>query len=69
MDLIKNIHQKTFKTPWDIELDEIMAAGAEETQKFVNKLETMNIADPKLVEFFKDEASEDRINRQLLTQT
>ena len=44
-----------------------MAAGAEETQKFVNKLETMNIADPKLVEFFKDEASEDRINRQLLT--
>ena len=29
----------------------------------------MDIADPKLVEFFKDEAAEERITRQLLTQT
>lgn len=69
MDLIKNVHQKTFKQPWDIELEQIMAAGAEETQKFVNKLETMDIADPKLLEFFKDEAAEERVTRQLLTQT
>ena len=69
MDLIKNVHQKTFKQPWDIELEQIMAAGAEETQKFVNKLETMDIADPKLIEFFKDEAAEERITRQLLTQS
>ena len=31
MELIKNVHQKTFKQPWDIELEQIMAAGAEET--------------------------------------
>ena len=69
MDLIKNIHFKTFKQPFELTLTEILEAGAEETQKFLNKLGTMAIDDPQLLEFFKDEASEERITRQLLSQT
>ena len=63
MELIKNIHFKTFKQPFELSLTDILQAGAEETQKFFNKLKTMAIDDPQLLEFFKDEASEERIAR------
>ena len=69
MELIKNIHFKTFKQPFELSLTDILQAGAEETQKFFNKLKTMAIDDPQLLEFFKDEASEERIARWLRTQT
>lgn len=69
MQLIKTIHFKTFKQPFELTLDEILESGAEETQKFNNKLKTMAIDDPQLLEFFKDEGSEARITRQLLSQT
>ena len=66
-DLIRDIHQKTFKEPWDIDLNALISAEAR--TKFNNKLETMDIASPELLEFVKDEASEEMIKRQLLTQT
>jgi hypothetical protein len=31
MELIKNIHFKTFKQPFELSLNDIMEAGAEET--------------------------------------
>ena len=31
MDLIKEIHFKTFKQPFELTLDEILESGAEET--------------------------------------
>ena len=46
MELIKNIHFKTFKQPFELSLTDILQAGAEETQKFFNKLKTMAIDDP-----------------------
>jgi len=66
-DLIRDIHQKCFKEPWDIDLN--MLISAEARTKFNNKLETMDIASPELLEFVKDEASEELIKRQLLSQT
>ncbi len=58
---------KTFKEPLEIELDELTSAEAQ--QAFVSKLETMDIANPSLVEFLKDQSQEEIIKRQLLTQT
>lgn len=61
MDLIKNVHLRTFKEPLDITMDDLMTAEAQ--QKFVNKLETMGIAEPKLIEFLKDQSQEEVIKR------
>ena len=65
LSLIKTIHMKTFKQPLDIELSDL--TSAEMQQAFVSKLETMDIANPSLVEFLKDQSQEEIIKRQLLT--
>lgn len=67
LDLIKNVHMNCFKQPLEIELADLLSAEAQ--QKFTNKLETMDIANPSLIEFFKDQSQEEIIKRQLLTQT
>lgn len=67
-DLIRQIHQKMFKL--DLEFDSIQdIASQEKLEKFGTVLDTMNIDDPRLLEFFKDASYDEVIKKQLLSQT
>ena len=67
-DLIRQIHQKMFKT--DLEFASIEdIASQEKLEKFGSLLDTMNIDDPRLIEFFKDASYDQVIKKQLLSKT
>jgi len=67
-DLIRKIHQKMFRT--DLEFESIEDIGSQEKlEKFSTLLDTMNIDDPRLIEFFKDASYDEVIKKQLLSKT
>ena len=67
-DLIRQMHQKMFRS--DCEYDSIDdIASAETLQKFSTLLDSMNIDDPRLIEFFKDASYDEVIKKQLLSKT
>ena len=67
-DLIRQMHQKMFKT--DLEFQSINdIASQEKLEKFSSLLDTMNIDEPELLEFFKDASYDEVIKKQLLSKT
>ena len=67
-DLIRQMHQKMFKSDLEFNsVDEI--ASREKLERFGVVLDSMNIDDPRLLEFFKDASYDQIIRKQLCQQT
>ena len=61
-DYIRQIHQKMFKTDLEFQsIDDI--ASMEKLEKFGVLCDTMNIDDPRLLEFFKDASYDEVIKK------
>ena len=54
----------------DLEFNTMADIGSmEDLEKFSTLLDTMNIDDPRLLEFFKDASYDEVIKKQLLSKT